>query len=604
MNREDKLAKLKNKDSVKSMQIITTGETFFEIIEATIEQFQRLTKEGVNLNDLDVLLDRLENLNDLKRSVNSLREAIQTMPKMPEEVKIASVNELLDAIKTIKIEAPEIVLPEQKEVTPPPDYTGAVKRMADALAQLAVTIKASAPKPTSQRAADYVPYRRVIRKGNTYEFDDSVQQGTGGSPTTPTRKDSSGNVYVPVANADGSVISGGGGGGGGDASAAKQDIGNASLSSIDGKITAVNTGAVVISSSALPSGAATSAKQDTGNTSLASIDTSTAAINTVAGAKTDAKSTATDTTSVSMMQVLKQISASAQAPPSQAVTNAGTFAVQATEADGANTTLGSKADAKSTATDTTAITIMQVLKQISASVQAPPSQAVTNTGTFAVQATLAAETTKVIGAINNLPATVDTNSGNKSASTLRVVLATDQPALTNKLLVTPDSVALPANQSVNVSQINGVTPLMGAGNTGTGSPRVTIASDQAVIPVSLTPQTSGGWSTFNATSGDGSTALTSTAQQVKGSAGQVGGWYVYNPNSSAVYVSFYNALSANVTVGTTNQQMVIVIPATQGANVEFTNGIAFSTGISIAATTTGGGNTAPSTALEANIFYK
>lgn len=70
---------------------------------------------------------------------------------------------------------------------------------------------------------------------------------------------------------------------------------------------------------------------------------------------------------------------------SHAVTNAGTFAVQAAEADGANVTLGAKADAKSTATDTTAISAMSVLKQISASVQAPPSQAVTNAGTFAVQ---------------------------------------------------------------------------------------------------------------------------------------------------------------------------------------------------------------------------
>jgi hypothetical protein len=69
-------------------------------------------------------------------------------------------------------------------------------------------------------------------------------------------------------------------------------------------------------------------------------------------------------------------------------------------ADGALVTLGAKADAKSTATDTTAITAMQVLKQISASVQAPPSQAVTNAGTFATQATLAAETTKVIGTVN------------------------------------------------------------------------------------------------------------------------------------------------------------------------------------------------------------
>lgn len=52
-----------------------------------------------------------------------------------------------------------------------------------------------------------------------------------------------------------------------------------------------------------------------------------------------------------------------------------------------------------------------------------------------------------------------------------------------KVLTTPDSVALPANQSVNESQINGVTPLMGAGNTGTGSQRVTIASDQANVAV-------------------------------------------------------------------------------------------------------------------------
>ena len=61
------------------------------------------------------------------------------------------------------------------------------------------------------------------------------------------------------------------------------------------------------------------------------------------------------------------------------------------------------------------------------------------------------------------------------------VLTIQGIASMTKLLVTPDSVALPANQSVNVAQINGVTPLMGAGNTGTGSPRVTIATDQAAV---------------------------------------------------------------------------------------------------------------------------
>lgn len=41
--------------------------------------------------------------------------------------------------------------------------------------------------------------------------------------------------------------------------------------------------------------------------------------------------------------------------------------------------------------------------------------------------------------------------------------------------------ALSANQSTNVAQINGVTPLMGNGVTGTGSPRVTLASNGTAI---------------------------------------------------------------------------------------------------------------------------
>jgi hypothetical protein len=58
----------------------------------------------------------------------------------------------------------------------------------------------------------------------------------------------------------------------------------------------------------LPTGASTSALQTTGNTSLSNIDTSTSAI----GAKTDAKNAATDTTSVSVVALLKELSSLAQ----------------------------------------------------------------------------------------------------------------------------------------------------------------------------------------------------------------------------------------------------------------------------------------------------
>jgi hypothetical protein len=203
----------------------------------------------------------------------------------------------------------------------------------------------------------------------------------------------------------------------------------------------------------------------------------------------------------------------------------------------------------------------------------------------------------VTAGVSNLPATVDTNSGVKSASTLRVVLATDQPALTNKLLVTPDSVALPANQSVNVSQINGVTPLMGNGVTGTGSQRVTIASDNTAFSVNAAQ--SGTWTvqpgnTANttpwltaqapATSGGLSishlvTAATTNAANIKASAGQVFGWSIYNNAAYPIYVKFHN------TAGTPTAGAGVVhsvgVQAGTGRDWNTDIGIAFSTGIGI-----------------------
>lgn len=97
---------------------------------------------------------------------------------------------------------------------------------------------------------------------------------------------------------------------------------------------------------------------------------------------------------------------------------------------------------------------------------------------------------------------VTTPTGNGTAATsLRVTLSTDgtgvvgliagsaivgnfridqtTPGNTNGVVI--NSGNLSANQSVNVSQINGVTPLMGGGNTGTGSPRVTNSTDNPAI---------------------------------------------------------------------------------------------------------------------------
>ena len=81
-------------------------------------------------------------------------------------------------------------------------------------------------------------------------------------------------------------------------------------------------------------------------------------------------------------------------------------------------------------------------------------------------------TTNAVAA-TNFPTTLDTNSGAKSASTVRVVLATDQPQLTAKLLVTPD-----ANSAVNVAQLAGTTADTNSGNKSAGTLRVVLATDQ------------------------------------------------------------------------------------------------------------------------------
>lgn len=76
-----------------------------------------------------------------------------------------------------------------------------------------------------------------------------------------------------------------------------------------------------------------------------------------------------------------------------------------------------------------------------------------------------------------------------------------------------------------------------------------------------------------------------TEEEIKASAGKIYGWYFYNLASATRYIKFYNATAANTTVGTTTPIMTIPLATGVGANVEFTNGIPFSTALCVAATT-------------------
>jgi hypothetical protein len=90
---------------------------------------------------------------------------------------------------------------------------------------------------------------------------------------------------------------------------------------------------------------------------------------------------------------------------------------------------------------------------------------------------------------------------------------------------------------------------------------------------------------------------------VKASAGQVYSYDIHNPNAAIAYVSFYNTAVGSVTVGTTTQVRVVGIPANTRVAFVSDVGLAYATAISIAATTTRSGSTAPAAALDVNIDY-
>jgi hypothetical protein len=190
-------------------------------------------------------------------------------------------------------------------------------------------------------------------------------------------------------------------------------------------------------------------------------------------------------------------------------------------------------------------------------------------GTVSITANSAVNVAQVAGTAT------DTNSGVKSAGTQRMVLATDQPQLTNALKVDGSAVTQPISSAV-------------------GSPAF----------VTPTPSTTGGWTPTIAT------AQTTTVKAIKSSAaGTFGGYYIFNPNSAAAYVQVFDVATAGaVTLGSTTPTMVYCIPGNASggaaANVEYSNGVHMANGIQLACTTTATGSTAPATGLDMTILFK
>lgn len=100
-------------------------------------------------------------------------------------------------------------------------------------------------------------------------------------------------------------------------------------------------------------------------------------------------------------------------------------------------------------------------------------------------------------------------------------------------------------------------------------------------------------------------AQLATVANIKAAPGNIYGYLVENSNATKSYLQIFKTLAANVTLGTTVPDFVIFVPATGAADAFAVVPILHSdVGLSMAATTTPTGNTAPGSGLMVNVLYK
>lgn len=325
----------------------------------------------------------------------------------------------------------------------------------------------------------------------------------------------------------------------GASTAAKQDTGNSSLASIDGKISACNTGAIVFSSAQpitvsslpLPSGASTAAKQDTGNTSAASIDTKTPALGqAVAGASVPVVLTAAQLATITPLTTVP-------------VTNAGTFAVQLSSALPAGTAVIGHV-----IIDSGALTTVTNLSQMGG-------------------------------------AAISMGTGVRGAGTQRVTICTDD--------VVPISfgttghgtasgairVELPTDGTGVIATVGTITNALPAGTHLLGK----VGIDQTTIgitnAVTLIPCSSGGPQTARVVCASGTNATGVTTQ-----GSQIYGWHFFNNAAAIRVIHFYDSASTP-TAGSDTPIFNVTLPAGGGSNISWPQGLPFSSGIGYTITT-------------------
>ena len=327
-----------------------------------------------------------------------------------------------------------------------------------------------------------------------------------------------------------------------------------------------NIGDVDVLSSALPTGASTSAKQDTVIGHLDGVETLLTTIDT----DTSNISTKIDTVAGAVSGTEMQVDVLTM--PTVAVSQSGTWDEVGINDSGNSITVdnaqlsvvGSGTEAAAMrvtiATDSTGVLSID---DNGGAITVDGTVAVTGVSTLAEQQSQTTHLATIAGDTTSIQTAVEILDNAISGSEMQVDVVAALPAGTNAIG------KLAANSGVDIGDVD-VTSISAGTNT--------------IGNVGLVGRTTGGLTIFR------SIDLDESEEEVKATAGQVFTIVAFNRTAAPVYLKFYNATAANVTVGTTTPVMTFVVPANADSDgAGFTHstdiGYSFGTAITVAATT-------------------
>jgi len=390
------------------------------------------------------------------------------------------------------------------------------------------------------------------------------------------------------------------------ATEAKQDAGNASLSSIDGKTPAIgqankagSTPVVLASDSdrigtnpitgqSGVSGGAGAVEATTQRLTLASDDPAVAAL----GSTSDTAAAVGGTGSVNAK--LRRVTTQLDSIDSRVDGVESALAGLAVESGGNLAAIAASASAIDDWDESDRAKVNPVVGQAgiaagSGAVSANTTRAILATDDPAVTALQVMddwdESDRVKANIIAGQAGITAGAGAVAANTPRITHASDDPtvvslALLDDVVFTDDVAFTPATSKVAAVGMQADETATDSVDEGDiGCPRITLDRKQIVASYA---HTTGGWTPTKLVSG-----ASTNATSVKGSAGQVGFIFAGNTNAAARYLKLYNKASSP-TVGTDVPVLTFMIPgntAGSGFSLNIPAGVKFDTGIALALTT-------------------